>query len=609
MKNFFTSLLGSLVALLIFAGGAVLLLIVFLGVVAALGEKTVSVEKGAYLVFDLGVNITDAPQQFDGAALVEAFTGGESKSLQLREVTNALRAAARDERIAGVFLHGEFEPVGYGTGFSALREVREALGEVKAAGKPVQAFLEFAGTRELYLASAAGDVAVDPYGLLMVSGLASQPMFFAGAFERFGIGVQVTRVGKYKSAIEPFVRKDLSPENREQLQLLLDDVWREIRNGIAADRGITPEQFQALIESGEGMRPEAALKAGVISRVLYRDEILGELKKKTGRTGPKDAFKQIGLADYIKVAPEVTGVKPEKDGGEGKRGKRGRIAVVYAEGNIVDGEGEIGEVSGEKFSRELRRLRQDDDIKAIVLRVNSPGGSASASERIQREIRLAREKKPVVVSMGSYAASGGYWISTYGERIFAEPTTITGSIGVFGVFFNAQKLANDLGFTFDVVKTGKFADSLTIARPQTADELARWQHMVDWIYDEFLMKVAESRQLDRDKVHEIAQGRVWSGAEALKLGLVDEIGGLEAALAYAAQKAGLGADYAVTEYPRKKELAEAIAEMFEGFKPATSRAGVATRLVEQMREEVKILEQFNDRRGVYARLPVEIYVR
>jgi protease-4 len=359
------------------------------------------------------------------------------------------------------------------------------------------------------------------------------------------------------------------------------------------------------------MRADAALQAGLITRVLYRDEVLNELKKKTGRTGAKDAFKQIGLADYIKVAPAVSGgPKPEK-GDEGKGSRRGRIAIVYAEGAIVDGEGEIGDVSGEKFSRELRRLRQDPDVKAIVLRVNSPGGSASASERIQREIRLAREEnKPVIVSMGSYAASGGYWISTYGDRIFAEPTTITGSIGVFGVFFNAQKLANDLGLTFDVVKTGKFADSLTIARPQTPEELARWQHWVDWIYDEFLTKVSESRQLDRTKVHEIAQGRVWSGTEAVKLGLVDEIGGLDAALAYAAQKAGLGADYRVVEYPRKKELAEAIAEMFEGFKPATSKAGgVVAQTIEHVRSELQVVEQFNDRRGVYARLPVEIYVR
>jgi protease-4 len=287
----------------------------------------------------------------------------------------------------------------------------------------------------------------------------------------------------------------------------------------------------------------------------------------------------------------------------------GRIAVVYAEGAIVEGNGQPGEIGGDKFARELRKLRQDADVKAIVLRVNSPGGSATASEHIQREIRLARKAKPVVVSMGGYAASGGYWISTYSDRIFAEPTTITGSIGVFGLMLNVQKLANDLGFTFDHVKTGKFADTLTISRPKTDEEIAVIQRSVDWIYGEFVAKVAESRGLDAVRVQEIAQGRVWSGVEAKKLGLIDEIGGLDAAIRFAAQKAGLGDQYRLVEFPAKKELAEMIAEALEGLRPSNAHAGVMTSVVDTVRNELKTLEQFNDAQGIYARVPFEISIK
>ncbi len=277
----------------------------------------------------------------------------------------------------------------------------------------------------------------------------------------------------------------------------------------------------------------------------------------------------------------------------------------------MDGEGEPGEVGGVKFARELRQLRQNDSIKAIVLRVNSPGGSAAASENIQREIRLARKVKPVIVSMGSYAASGGYWIATYGDRIFAEPTTITGSIGVFGMQFDVKKLANDFGLTFDSVKTGKFADALTISRPKTDEELAVFQRMVDWTYGEFVGKVADARHLKVEFVQEIAQGRVWSGTEAKKLGLVDEIGGLDAALAYAAEKAGVGTNYRLVEYPRKKEFSEAIAEMIERFNPQNTHVqgtGIVAEVTRRLEAELGVLKTFNDPQGVYARLPLELAI-
>jgi protease IV len=616
MKNFFTSMLGALVALIIFSFGGALLFVGFIGAVAAMGgaEKAApSLETGSYVVFDLDGNITDAPQSFD----FSAFTGGRDDTLQLRTITRALRAAAKDDRVAGIFIKGELSPAGYGTGYATLKEVRAALLQFKTSGKPVKAYLTSASTKDYYVASAASELVLDPYGMILMPGLASQPTFFAGAFEKYGVGVQVTRVGKYKSAIEPFTNKQMSPENREQIQKLLDDVWNGLRADIAESRELTPANVQAVVDAEGIIRAQQAKAAKLIDRIAYRDEVIDELKASTGRAGSKKPFKQVSLAAYAKIAGDVAAEPPapekESDADPApKAGGRGRIAVVYAEGEIVDGEGEIGEIGGDKFSRELRVIRHDEGVKAVVLRVNSPGGSAFASETIQREIVLMQKVKPVIVSMGSYAASGGYWISTYSDRIFAEPTTITGSIGVFGLQMDVEKLANNLGITFDSVKTGKFADALTIARPKTADEMAVFQRMVDWIYDEFVNKVAESRKLTRERVEEIAQGRVWSGVAAKEVGLVDEIGGLDAALAFAAQKAGLGTNYRIVEYPRKKELAEAIQELLDKVTPGDAHAkhaGLAGKITRRIESELKLLKSFNDPQGLYARLPLDLAIR
>ncbi|HTJ79271.1 MAG TPA: signal peptide peptidase SppA [Rariglobus sp.] len=604
MKYFFASMLGTLTALVLSVMGLAVLAFVFLAAVSTWEKKTVVVEPGSYLVLDLKANLTDTPVESDGAGFGALLSGGAgSQTLQLRQVTRALREAAHDRRIAGVFLTGSLEPSGYGTGFAALKEVRAALADFKASGKPVVAYLDYATTRDLYLAAGATDLALDPYGTLLLPGLASEPMFYAGAFERFGVGVQVTKSGVYKSYAEPFVRKDLSPENREQLEKLLGDIWTDLVADVAEDRKMPPASVQKLADEEGIIRPEVAVKAGLVDRLAYKDEILAKLKKATGKTDASDAFTQIALADYIDVLPkDTTDGTPSADDGI--------IAVIYAEGAIVDGEGKDGEVGGDSFSREIRSLRQDRDVKAIVIRVNSPGGSATAAEHIQREIRLAQEEKPVIISMGSYAASGGYWISAYSKRIFADATTITGSIGVVGIHFDIQKLANDLGFTWDGVKTARHADLMTISRPKTPEELAIFQRMVDWIYGEFIRKVSEGRNLDPSAVRKIAEGRVWSGSEALKLGLVDELGGLDAAIACAAKEAGLKKSCALEEFPQPQSFTEKLTALIGRGHPLESRgSGVLSRVLTRFKEEAATLEQFNDPRGVYARLPVDIIVR
>ena len=611
MKNFLGSLLGALAALVIFSGALVTLGIGLLGALAALGESekaSPAVLPGSYLVLDLSTNFSDAPPHLDLAAL-----RGREESLQLRAATRSLRAAATDDRIAGVYLTGDLNPAGYGSGHAALRELRAALLAFREAGKPVVAYLTFASTRTYYVASAASDLALDPYGMILLPGLAAEPMFFAGAFEKVGINVQVTRAGKYKSAVEPFTRREMSAENREEVRELLQDIWDSLLGEIGTSRGVTAAQVQAVVDQEGLIRGAEALGARLIDRTAYRDEIYDALKAKTGRAGSEKPFKQVTLPAYarqLKPASALPAPRPV-EGVEPGSGKAGRIAIVYAEGEIVDGEGSPDEIGGARLSRELRKLRQDKNVRAVVLRVNSPGGSAASSEVVQREVRLLRREKPVVVSMGSYAASGGYWISAYADRIFAEPTTITGSIGVFGMQFDVQRLADTIGVTFDRVKTGRFADAMTVSRPKTPEEMAVLQRMVDWIYGEFLAKVAEGRNLSPDKVAAIAQGRVWSGADALEHGLVDELGGLDAALAYAAGKAGLGSDYRVVEIPRELELVEAIQELIEKAVPGAARvsAGPLEELRRRLERELRALAACNDPQGVYARLPFTLSVR
>jgi len=605
-------MLGALVALVVFSAGAILLFIGLLGAIVSMSgdKKSPTIDSGSYIVFDLAANITDSPPQVD----FSQFTGGHSSTLQLRSLTQAIRAAKSDDRVAGILLKGALTPAGYGSGYAVLKEVRNALIDFKASGKPVRAYLEAITTKDYYLASVASDISLDPYGMIVMPGLASEPMFYTGAFEKFGIGVQVTRVGKYKSFIEPYTRKDMSPENREQTLKLLNDLWGAMIDDMAQSRGLNREKIQSVVDSEGIIRPEKAKAAKLVDRIVYRDEIISELRTKTGPSSDdKITFKQIEIAAYAKISKDsvASSKKPLADDSKSSGTGRGKIAIIYAEGSIVDGNGERGEIGGVKFAREIRRLRQDDAVKAIVLRVNSPGGSASASENIAREVRLARKVKPVIISMGTYAASGGYWIAADGDRIFAEPTTITGSIGVFGLQFDVQKLANNVGLTFDVVKTCKYADVITITRPKTDDELAIFQNMVDWIYGEFIGKVAEARKLKKEDVQDIAQGRVWSGAEAKKIGLVDELGGLDDAIQFAVTKAGLGKNYRLIEYPQKKELVETIGELVERFNPdAQAQAnGVIGQITARLKHDLATLKSFNDPQGIYARMPMELSLR
>ncbi|MGJ5627807.1 signal peptide peptidase SppA [Nostoc sp. CALU 1950] len=606
IKQTFASLVGTLLGLIIFGGlGATGL---FLLILAATSSKDTgpNVKDKSVLVFDLSMKITDGEPSSD-QLFQNTISGVDEERITLRKVVETLEKARRDPRIIGIYLDATNTSQASNVGYASLKEIRKALEEFRAAGKKIVAYGSDWSEKGYYVSSVADSIVLNPLGMMEVNGLSSQPVFLAGALQKYGIGIQVVRVGKFKGAVEPFLLTKLSPENREQTQKLLDDVWGEWRTAVGASRKIEPNQLQAIADNQALLEATQAKTSRLIDQVQYPDEVVTDLKKLTDSDKEDKTFRQISLNSYAQVSGKSLGVE---------RSSKNQIAVVYAEGEIVDGKGEDGQVGGDRFAKIFNRLRQDQDVKAVVLRINSPGGSATASEVMQREVKLTREAKPVVVSMGDIAASGGYWIASDSNRIFAEPNTITGSIGVFGVLFNGQKLANDNGITWDSVKTARYADSQTVSRPKSPQELALYQRSVNRIYNMFLNKVSQGRKLPEQKVAEIAQGRVWSGVAAKEIGLVDEIGGLNTAIAYAAKQAKLGEDWEVQEYPRTSSFGERFfgrvteeAQTVFGIEGTQlKQSNPLTAEFQKLQQEVEILQRMNDPQGVYARLPFNLKI-
>ncbi len=592
MLQFLKYTLASLFALLLFFGG---LFFLFVGMVSLFEKDPFVVESNSMLVFDMGVNISDAPPSVDFGDFVEEAMGmGRARTHSLREVVDAIVAAAADDRITSLFLHGEFVPFEYGSGYAALLEVRQALEQFQAAGKPVVAYLKSPRIRDYYLASVADRVVVDPYGAVALGGMASQQVFFAEALEKLGVGVQIARAGDFKSAVEPFVRGDMSDENRVQTRELLDDLWAGIVGPVSDSRGFTVPELHELVDGRGWFTAREAVDAGLADQVGYFDEVQALMAETHGVS----RFSDIPQADLKSYIASVS--RPARRSARASQ----TLAIVYLEGNIVDGVGAMGEVGGDRFARELRRIREDDSIGAVVVRVNSPGGSAAASEVILREVSLLREEKPVVVSFGTVAASGGYWVATDADRVFAQPNTITGSIGVWGLVPNIERLSENIGIGWETVKTSPFADLMSITRPKTEEEMALIQGFVDQIYDDFLERVARGRGLDIEEVRVLAGGRVWSGGRALDLGLVDEIGGISQAIGAAAELGGLGARWQLYEFPAARGVSEILAEMF-GDSPPVLESKLGNLPIWQ---ELRTLQSLNDPRSTYARMPFNLHL-
>lgn len=604
-KYTLASLTGTFLFVVLFGVLATLGTVGLVGLLAANLTKgsTPLVEKDSMLVYDLSTAIPDSEAIPSPS---EVVFSGVPNQLTLREAIVALQKAAKDDQIVGLYLKGSTE---MGAGLAAQAELRKAIQSFKESGKPVIAYDVSWSEREYLLVSQADTLYMNPFGDLEMNGLFAEMMYQADALKKLGVGVQVTRVGKYKSAVEPLIRTEMSPEEKEQTQRLLGDLWQTLIQDAAQPRSLQPQALQAIANNQGFLFGQEAKAQKLVDQIAYEDEVITALRAKTGQSKDdeaskddkdEDSVRQISLARYAETAEDDLTTRSSKN----------QIAVVYAEGPIVDGDGEGGfgssqAIAGNRVARQLRELRKDDDVKAVVLRVNSPGGSATASEIILREVRLLRESgKPVVVSMGNVAASGGYWISSLANKIVAEPTTITGSIGVFSLFVNLHQLGDKVGINWDGVKTSELADIYSSTRPKNPKELAILQKSVDQIYDEFLKRVAEGRKLPAAKVAEIAQGRVWSGKAAKELGLVDELGGLDQAIEIAAELAKLDDDWRLKEYPEGDEWERFFTKFFESEQ--TKARDPLTAQIENVKQDFELLKTLNDPRGVYALMPYRI---
>lgn len=534
MKQFFKFVFASMVGVLI---SMFVIILIVIGSITALvsgAKENVEVKENSILHLSLNLPITERSSSSPLDDLDFGPLKGEKK-IGLNDILKSIKNAKSDPNIKGIYLDVNYMM----TGFATIEEIRTALLDFKKSGKFIIAYSEVYTQGAYYLASAANKVYLNPQGILELKGLSSEVMFFKGALDKLDIEAQIIKVGTFKSAVEPFFLDKMSDANRLQTTALLGSLYNHLTSEIAKSRKIPQDSIIAIADGLKSRSPQDALTYKLVDGLKYKDEILEELKAKTGIAKDKN-LNTVGIADYAKTV-KSTGSSSE------------RIAVVYANGDINSGEGDENTIGSEGISKALRKARLNDKVKAIVLRVNSPGGSALASDVIWREVLLAKKAKPVIVSMGDYAASGGYYIACAADEIFAEPTTITGSIGVFAVIPNMKGFFNNkLGITFDGVKTGQFADLGNVSRPLNNAEKLILQNEVNRTYSDFTKRVADGRKLSQTYVDSIGQGRVWTGEQALKLKLVDKLGHLEDAIAEAAKRAKIK-DYKISNYPEIKD--------------------------------------------------------
>ena len=508
----------------------------------------------------------------------------------LNDILRNIERAKTDPNIKGIYMELSSIP----TSTATLQEIRDKLIEFKESGKFLVTYGESYSQSAYYLASVADKIFINPEGALDLHGMASQITFYKHLFDKLDIEMQIVRGpnNRFKSAVEPYFLDKMSEANREQMDKLLGTVWGQILLGISQNRNISVEQLNHIADNLDTyFDAHKALEYGLVDNLYYKDQVLEELK---GLTGSNKDINAIGNANYA---------KSYKD----KNLSKNEVAVIYASGQIFDGKGnEEQNIYSENLSKTIRKAREDENVKAVVLRVNSPGGSAVASAIIGRELDLTKQVKPVIVSMGNYAASGGYWISAKADYIFADPTTLTGSIGVFGTVPNLQGFLNDkVGLTFDVAKTNENADFGTLSQPLTEFQYGKLQEMVVKTYNDFTGRVAEGRGLTQTYVDSIGQGRVWAGADAIKIGLVDQLGDMEDAIAYAVQKAELGSDYKVTEWPKQKDF---FTRMMESMNESDKLDVAMKQKMGVFYNYLQGLDNLQKNTGIQARLPFDMII-
>ena len=586
MKDFikftFASVLGVVLAGIIFT---ILGIVTMVGMVASSDTETV-VKENSIFVLDLEGTLSERVKDNP----LQTLMGEENQAYGLDDILASIQKAKDNEDIKGIYLQTAFLE----TSFASLEEIRHALLDFKESGKFIVAYADQYTQDMYYLASVADKIIVNPQGSISWHGLASQPIFFKDLLKKVGVEMQIFKVGTYKSAVEPFIATEMSDANREQVTAFLSSIWGRLLEDVSASRNIPVETLNKYANEMMDLQPaETYLANGLADTLLYKDGVLDYLKEISGREAD-ESLRTLSLEDMKNVKRNTP---LDKSGNI--------IAVYYAFGGIDDSTSPEEGINSEKVIKDLRKLREDETIKAVVLRVNSPGGSAYGSEQIWREVVLLKEKKPVIVSMGDYAASGGYYISCAADYIVADPTTLTGSIGIFGMFPNMEELLTDkLGLHFDMVKTNKFADMGTLARPFNSDERAAMQNYINNGYKLFVKRCADGRGMSVEAIEKIAEGRVWTGATAKELGLVDELGGLNKAIEIAAQKAEVEA-YSLLTYPSKESFFSSL--MNEG-----KNNYIEGQLMETLGESyssLKFIQNVKDMDRIQARMPFDLRIQ
>lgn len=582
MRQFLKFSLATVVGIFLFS----LLSFLILLAIASTGSEEVKLKKDHVLKLNLNGLIydrtTESPfENFD------PFSGEITEAIGLHDLVNQIEKAKDHDKIKGILLEITYPQ----TGYASLREIRRALEDFQSSGKFVYAYSEGYTQRAYYLASVADSVLLNPEGAMEFKGLQAQVGFPLDFLAKIGVEPQVIRHGKYKSAVEPYLRNDMSPANKEQTEAFIGSIWDATIDQIAEGRGMSAAELNAAADTYAVFLGEDAVEAGLVDALTYRDEVFTMVRGQLDQEEDEEArFLSLNELKNVKdVSPVTTDY----------------IAVIYAQGDIISGEGSEYQIGSGRISRAIRKARRDDKVKAIVLRVNSPGGDALASDVILREMEKAKAEKPVIVSMGDLAASGGYYISCKADHIFAEPTTITGSIGVFGVLFNPEELLNNkMGIHFDQVVTNAHADFGDPTRGLNDFEYARIQHIIEDIYADFIGHVADGREMDVADVDSIGQGRVWSGADALEIGLVDELGGINEALALAAER-GEVEKYRIMSLPERKDPIQELIEELTGsmeVRAMKNKLGPLYPYFEQM-------EQLQYMHGYQARMPFTLELR
>ncbi|WP_396142166.1 signal peptide peptidase SppA [Flavobacterium sp.] len=584
LGNVLATVIGLFVFCLVFFFG-----IIIIGAIAGGNEDTVKVEENAVIELDLSKVSLD----YAGKTSYKDFNYFEADHDGVTDILNAIEVAKNDDKIKGISILNNQSQLG----LAQMKSVRDKLEEFKKTGKFVYAYANYYSQGEYYLNSVANKVYLNPVGEVDFKGLSAEILYLKELQEKSGVKFEVIRHGKYKSAVEPYLAQEMSPENREQMTVLLQSIWNTIVADIAKSRKLTVAQLDAIANTLGARTPELALANKLVDKVAYEDEYHNAIRNIL-KVDKKEKYNTISITDYAKTAALTVDDYSKDD----------IIAVIYAQGEIMGGEGDVNVIGEGSIKRSLEEARNDDDVKAIVLRVDSPGGNALTSELIWREIEITKKVKPVVVSMGNYAASGGYYIAANANRIFAEPNTITGSIGVFGMLPNMNQLGKNIGINAEQVKTHANASGYSIFEPMDENFKGYVLESIEKTYATFLKRVAEGRNMSTAQVDAMAQGRVWTGMDAKKLGLVDEIGGLEAAIKYAA-KLGKTTSYRTENFPEYEKNFEDFLSNFTGIAALQTKEQL---LKEQLGEEgFQMLEQIKrvkSRKGIQAMMPYEISI-